>query len=76
MKYIQCPDCHALLPEGQHECGTCGYFVGGNAQQAPSVHIFPAGWWEHLTLEPVYIKNRKQLREVCAANGVRANILD
>ena len=75
MRWIQCPSCFRLEPAGSDRCH-CGYVFGSGSDEAPAVHMFPAGWWEHLDLEPVYIKNRKQLRQFCADRDVRAMILD
>jgi len=76
MIYVQCKACFRLNEEGLDRCAECGNLLRRSAPIAPAVHMFPAGWWEHLDREPIYIKNRKQLLEVCAQKGVRANILD
>lgn len=75
MKFWQCYECHKLVPITSIWCQTCGV-TRLEVAQAPAVHVFPTGYWEHLDIKPVYIKNKKQLLEVCREKGVRANILD
>lgn len=33
-------------------------------------HPFKEGWYEHLGLEPVYVKSKRQLREECEQRGL------
>lgn len=38
--------------------------------RAARYHAFPEGWWDTLDVEPVYIKNKRQLKEECAKRGL------
>ena len=33
--------------------------------QAPNYIPFKAGWYEHFTSEPIYIKNKQELKKAC-----------
>ncbi len=39
-------------------------------------HPFPEGWWEHLDTKPIYIKNKRQLREECRKRGLSSQYLE
>ena len=43
------------------QCGTMANQVIG----APRVQGFKYGYFEHITDEPVYVKNKKHLKELC-----------
>ena len=68
--------CLELNEKGDYQCKACGGSIGVQLSEAAAVHIFPTGYWEHLALDPIYIKGREQLKNVCSDLGVRANILD
>lgn len=74
--YVQCHSCHKLTLKGSLSCETCGKPMGVAAADSAAVHMFPTGWWEHLALDPIYIKGRAHLRDVCADLETRAKILD
>lgn len=58
-----CPKCHAPAMQ---------------AVQRPSVKRVSGvtGWYEHIARDPIYIKNRKHLREECARHDCYAVVLD
>lgn len=74
--FVQCRKCFELNDKGVSQCEFCGGDIGVQSSSATAVHIFPTGYWEHLALDPIYIKGREQLKSVCSDLGVRANILD
>lgn len=37
---------------------------------APAVHIFPEGFFDHITDKPIYIKSMKQLKEETRKRGL------
>lgn len=39
-------------------------------------HPFPEGWWEHLDTKPIYIRNKRQLREECRRRGLSSQYLE
>ncbi len=41
--------------------------------KAPAVHIFQAGWYEHIDSKPIYIKSRQQLREETRSRGLTSD---
>ena len=59
---------------------TCGICKGAAKQIvafAPAVHRFKLGYMEHIEREPVYVKSKKHLRELCNRNECYApGILD
>jgi len=38
--------------------------------------LFPAGWWNDIGPEPIYISSRSQLKKECDKHGVYAKYLD
>jgi len=41
-----------------------------------AVHSFKLGWFEHIGPDPIYVKNKKQLREECNRHGCYAKGFD
>jgi len=74
--YTQCPKCYKLTLREENNCDTCGHELHIQIEPQPGIVFFPTGYWEHLASEPIKIKSRQQLKDVCAEHGVRANILD
>jgi len=71
-KFIQCSFCHHLSPaEGSGSCPHCGklFSFAQERADAPAVHAFASGWYEHIDHEPIYIKNRKQLLHETRSRG-------
>ena len=76
------PDCdqvfEALAKYEEREkirCKVCGdttLCLVGNGRYIP----FHSGWYEHLGPDPIYIKNKQQLRQVCKDNGKGSRYLD
>lgn len=72
-----CLRCDACGIEEQHvvpisernsiplECGHLGRVVIKPA----AMHFFRVGWYEHITSEPLFIRNRKELHEACEKHG-------
>jgi len=63
MKFIQCRICFELVPSNESHC-SCGNLrlkQRSDAPDAPAVHSFASGFYEHIADDPIYIKNRKQL---------------
>ena len=49
-----------------HGCTECGKHANLIlSRKPPAVHGFALGWFEHIAEEPIYIKNKKHLKEVC-----------
>ena len=46
------------------ECPKCGK-VANQTLSAPKVHKDHLGWFEHIAPEPVYVKSKKHLKELC-----------
>lgn len=76
MRYVQCVHCYKLNDPNFDKCCNCGQHVRKQIERSPAIHVFPTGYWEHIGPDPIKIKNRQQLKDVCQEHGVRANILD
>lgn len=52
---------HAL-----HKCGACGSIAKQTISRRPAaVHGFKFGIFEDIALEPVYVKGKKHMKELC-----------
>jgi len=56
----KCPECQGLSER---------FIASGHGGS----HQFPAGFWEHIDVDPVYIGSRKQLKEECEKRKVAAS---
>lgn len=75
-KYLQCRECLNLVEMPQISC-SCGYeFESMKQRNTAAIHMFPAGAWEHISADPVYIRGRKQLAQETSARGLTANYLN
>lgn len=79
---VQCPSCNikydALVSvEDRHNilCNECNETVE-IVLTAPKVHTFPAGYWDNLDINPVYIDSKKQLKEECDKRGLASHYLE
>jgi len=45
-------------------------------KSSPAVIIFREEWYEHIAENPIFIKNKKQLRHECEKRGMIAKALD
>jgi hypothetical protein len=74
MKYIFCSKC-GELSSNYDVCDKCGKDPKRSPTPKSTVMIscFRSGYYEHIDYEPIYIKNRKQLMDECAARGVRSS---
>jgi hypothetical protein len=59
---------HAMEP---HVCSRCGKPTEWRPS-APKLIFFKEGIYEHIQENPVYISSMQQLRDECAAHGVRS----
>lgn len=41
--------------------------------KGPAVHIFKAGYYEHIADEPIYIRSRKQLQQETRSRGLTSD---
>ena len=54
--------------------GSCKINITRSKQ---SIHIFPEGVWEHIAIDPVYVNDKKHLKQLCKQHGVYATgVLD
>ena len=67
-----CPNLHEFEAINTMEnrafskCGNCGRIAKQTvSRRAVAVHGFKFGVFEHLTHEPVYVKNKKHMKELC-----------
>ena len=44
--------------------------------KSPAVIIFKEEWYEHIDENPIFIKNKKQLKRECETRGMIAKALD
>ena len=61
-KNAPCPNCGAEASQ----------VIGGQA----AVHSFKLGWFEHIADEPVYARNKAELRSLCERHGCYATGFD
>lgn len=73
--FIQCKECLKLTEKHVGKC-SCGHVFGRPIDDSAAIHMFPTGMWEHLAPEPIHIKGRAHLRDVCSDLDCRASILD
>lgn len=78
---VQCYGCsykeeRLLDPDEVPICELCGeplrFIFGGDT----NYHPFREGWYEHIALEPVYIKNKKQLVHECRKRGLTSHYVE
>lgn len=58
----------------KYVCDKCGK-VMERLLGKPKVHMFPEGWWRDLSIEPIYISSRAQLKDECRKHGCYAKYL-
>lgn len=73
MKYIQCRDCFKLVEQGVANCPRCERQMVDEAKFAPAIHVFRSGWFEHIALEPIYIKGKRQLKHETEDRGLTSH---
>ena len=56
---VPCPECGSETVVVIHKNGS-------------AVQLFPEGWFEHIAKEPMYISDKKQLKQACEDNGCYA----
>lgn len=70
IRYKQCPECNKLNLAGEHSCDRCGKELLRDCfGNAPAVSVFESGYYRDIDIEPVYIKNRKQLLDETRRRG-------
>lgn len=57
-------------------CPHCGELATQQLGMRHRYKNFIEGWWEHLAPHPIYIRNRKHLREVCRERDCYATVDD
>lgn len=60
-RYIQCRSCNKLNSAERLKCEKCDATLRVDPNDSAFVRVFPSGYFEHIDLEPVYIKGRKDL---------------
>jgi len=68
-KYIQCTECSTLTKQPCVKCAECSKALGPRPKADFAIHIFKSGWYEHIALDPIYVKNRKQLLHETRSRG-------
>ena len=57
-------------------CADCGQVLRLMFSNDTNYHPFREGWYEHLELEPVYIKSRRQLVQECRKRGLTSHYVE
>jgi len=69
-KYIQCTKCGYMSPAGQ-ACLACEReFSTAKPQQTQAVSVFASGYFRDIAIDPIYIKNRRQLLDETRERGM------
>ena len=76
--YRQCGDCFRLSQMPMDKCKHCGSTVSFPRMSvgAPSLAPFESGYYRDIALEPIYIKNRQQLRDETRSRGQVSNYVE
>ena len=71
-------DIRSIASRAHSLCPSCGKEATITiCRTAPAVHGFKLGYFEHIEREPVYVKSKKHLRELCERNDCYApGVLD
>lgn len=75
MIYKQCPKCNKLSSD-HVICGYCGYEITAPVRPTHAISVFASGYYEHIDSEPIYIKNRQQLRDETRKRGQVSNYVE
>lgn len=51
------------------ECPSCGKLANRLIEGLPTLVNFRAGVYEHIAIDPIYCKNKRELREACKKHG-------
>ncbi|MAH45002.1 hypothetical protein CMI37_04185 [Candidatus Pacearchaeota archaeon] len=78
-----CPKCgdpsftahNRIAQRKRQKCPTCGSKCK-LIIEAPRVILFPSGWFEHISDEPMYIDSASELREACVKNECYSKYLE
>lgn len=48
------------------KCPNCGIMAKKiMSGRPPAVHNFKYGWFEHIDINPIYVKSKKHMKELC-----------
>lgn len=78
---IQCYECgyieeRLLSVEEVPLCDSCSLPLHFKFGAEANFHPFREGMYEHIDLEPIYIKSRKQLRQECQKRGLTSHYVE
>ena len=79
---FHCPSCDVVFEKlckweerGEQICDTCGT-KAEPLVTTPRYIPFHEGWYEHFDTKPIYIKNKRQLKEACEKYNKGSAYLD
>ena len=55
--------------ENTNPCPACGSGMVDRIIRPPHYTPFKEGWYEHIASDPIYCRNKKELREACQEHG-------
>ena len=72
--YIVCKNCKHTTNKAKNTCDRCGivredFIVGDSA----AIHVFRAGFYEHIDLEPIYCGSKAELRAQTEDRGLTSH---
>lgn len=75
--YRYCSKCNEGTKMPADKCSGCGEPYSDSKENAPDYYVqaFRSGYYEHIALDPIYIKNRKQLRQETEARGLTSHYI-
>jgi len=78
-----CPFCgrelesfNSVKHRKDEKCPSCNMFMTITIKTSNLRPTFPAGMWENISDEPIWIGSKHQLREECKKHNVRSRYLD
>lgn len=81
-KYKQCQKCNKLTEMPSLNCGNvdcqASFRDAIPTDMYPNgvyINSFKSGYYEHIDLEPIYIKGRKQLRDETSSRGLSSHYI-
>lgn len=67
----------ASIADRKNVSSPCCHLVAEQIIKPPSVHIFPEGPWEHISRDPIYVNDKRHLKDLCKEHNVYApGVLD
>ena len=67
--YLQCGGCSKFINKLSASCPFCYRSCKEEKNEAPAISVFASGYYENIDLEPIYIRDRAQLRSETRRRG-------